>query len=354
MCDQSKRLFHRQRIKCIRSRWLKKKSRIVLSGTLHTPLDRCVRQCNQSMPICKVGQCSEALLELLEVWDVGGKCRVPWCVVDALGAPTSAEKYMRWVRSQIYRLNSALTRRYEVRLKAWPYPLACLYMEKFSVEHIDEVITKLLRARDTELHIYARGLRILYPTPADLKSLECRSLVRADMRAHMFGISFVERLNSSLTSGQGGPRAPGRSIPHAFREFFLRQLADVHVSRQGTHPLAPGSLDARPPTELVKSCPLCPVDNGASDTISPPGLLALEDTPADGAAQEQHVRVDAAALPSQSFAEPVIARRPNPDSITAGRYHHADGRGKKGLGSAFTCLRRINTWRPRSKQKVLL
>ena len=32
----------------------------------------------------QVGVCCERLLHLLESWDVGGKHRKPWCLLDAL------------------------------------------------------------------------------------------------------------------------------------------------------------------------------------------------------------------------------------------------------------------------------
>ena len=59
-----------------------------------------------------IGECSTKLLHLLDAWLVGGHNRVPWCIMDIVGAPLTDQKCMLFTRSAILRLSSAFARRF--------------------------------------------------------------------------------------------------------------------------------------------------------------------------------------------------------------------------------------------------
>jgi hypothetical protein len=124
--------------------------------------------------VSAVGLCFFELRLLLEHWLEGGASRKPWCILDVLQAPCRDPKFMRWVRSQILRMNSSLFRRYESRLAAWPYPLYALTSSHYSVEERTSVVRRLRAASGDMLDTYSRGLRVLYSSEEALLSHACR------------------------------------------------------------------------------------------------------------------------------------------------------------------------------------
>jgi hypothetical protein len=121
-----------------------------------------------------VAQCFQDMWSLLVKWLEGGPTRKPWCVLDVLQAPCREHSFMRWTRSQILRLNSALYRRYESRLAAWPHQLYAMTSDKFSAEQRASVAQRLLAASRDELDTYSRGIKVLFPTVDALLSHRCR------------------------------------------------------------------------------------------------------------------------------------------------------------------------------------
>ena len=147
----------------------------------------------------QVGVCCERLLHLLESWDVGGKHRKPWCLLDALRVDVRNGDFMIWTRAQILRLNSASRRRYDRRFGCWPYPLYAIpHINDFGEDHVNSVIERLLHATRRELDVYSLGVRTKHPSRESLKSASCMHLLSVDFEMHTYGIDFVERLNSTL------------------------------------------------------------------------------------------------------------------------------------------------------------
>lgn len=66
----------------------------------------------------KIGKCLHDLQALLANWTAGTAAPQAWCLLDVLRAPLQDESFLRWARSQLVRLSSALFRRYEVRFTA--------------------------------------------------------------------------------------------------------------------------------------------------------------------------------------------------------------------------------------------
>ena len=236
---------------------------------------------------------------------------------------------MRWSRSQIYRMNSSLRRRYDKRFSVWPFPLYIIPCPKSTEEEVDETIQALIDARRKDLDTYAYGISLLFPTKEQLKSKYCKMVLKADFDAHLYGIDFVERLNSGYTSGKQGHTGPARNAVHASRQFMLKQMVDVHISRGGRHPLDPEPLGKSPARESVAYMPLLDACSSAQSQgpssmssqlmDSTDGALhALEGAPpvARGAIEAYPAQSHGAELVAQrSFEEPLRVDRENPALI---------------------------------------
>lgn len=229
-----------------------------------------------------LGRCLQELLKLFNDWGgADGPRRGPWLLLRAMRAPMEDPQLMRWARSQILRLSSALYRRYEARLACWPYPLFRLVGSGWTDEDKAAVRAALLDADAEWLDIYSRGVRKLFPSDERLQSAECLAMLRTDCEAHPWSIDSMERLNSELTHGHT-KRAPARSLIHTARQALVRQAAVVHVARGGEEPLGRGALAAVPPTEVLHRMPLLPHSGvrGIADDVAAP---TLADRPDEGA-----------------------------------------------------------------------
>lgn len=211
-----------------------------------------------------IAKCLSDLLSLLDGWLEGGPLRVPWSLLDALKAPVRSEEFMRWARSQVLRLNSALFRRYEVRFSCWPYRLYGLQSPGFGDDEQVSVCQDLLAASREMLDVYSLGIRMRFPTVEALRSYECITTLKNDFRTHAYATDFVERLNAELARGHP-TRAPARSMAHASRESVLRQAAVEHRKRGGADPLRPAGLRQEPPFETLRCSPLLPIKAGDTD-----------------------------------------------------------------------------------------
>ena len=256
----------------------------------------------------QVGVCCERLLHLLESWDVGGKHRKPWCLLDALRVDVRNGDFMIWTRAQILRLNSASRRRYDRRFGSWPYPMYAIpHINDFGEDHVNSVIERLLHATRRELDVYSLGVRTKHPSRESLQSAQCMHLLSVDFEMHTYGIDFVERLNSTLTRG-GSTHGPGRSFVQHAREFLLGQARYVHMSRGGLDPLKPQTLDSEDlDIEEVSHPPFLAQPISTRDT---PHLAILDAPgsarPAGGEARpEEEISSHAG-----SFEEAIIVRRP--------------------------------------------
>ena len=164
-----------------------------------------------------VGKCMQKLLDLLDSWQVGGSSREPWALLGALGAPTMDEAFARWSRSQVLRMCSALYRRFEVRLSAWPYRLYALANDSFTEDEKIATARSLLQEDVVMLDVYSRGIRAMFPSVEQLLSRPCGTVLSTDFKVHPFGTDSVERLNAELARGHPS-RGPARNFSHMARE----------------------------------------------------------------------------------------------------------------------------------------
>lgn len=104
----------------------------------------------------KIAKCFNALLEIIN-WTIGGACRRPWCLLYVAHAPLDDQSFLRWCRSQVARMSSALFRRYEVRFSTWPYKLFKLVCLVFFEGERASVINSLLESWTEELDVYSRA-----------------------------------------------------------------------------------------------------------------------------------------------------------------------------------------------------
>eukprot|EP00959_Pyramimonas_sp_CCMP1952_P136861 2863671-Pyramimonas_sp.AAC.1 len=186
-----------------------------------------------------IGQFTEDMLGLLNVWDNGDASRRPWMLLDIMKVPMQCQIFSRWARSQILRLSSVMSRRYEVRFSALPYSMYPLSSPRASVaaKRATAERTRALAEHGEMLDCYTRGILRLFPTVNDMLSLKCQMVLNSDFRAHCYGSDQVERLNSEYTA-RHHVRAPGRNAVNAEREHLLHQLTMVHRRHGGEHPLA--------------------------------------------------------------------------------------------------------------------
>lgn len=265
-----------------------------------------------------VATCASELLKLLQTWRVGGRSRRPWCLLEALKAPFDDPAFAVWTRSQVLRLNSALFRRHELRLSAWPYRLYTLASNKFSQEDKCAVAREVSQARREVLDTYSLGVRGLYPNPEQLLSADCQALLQGDFAAHGYGTDFVERLNSELTAGHCR-RGPARNMSQAARKSLLAQTVVVHRAHGGEPPLAPGSLQCSAQRERL----LC---NPLQISSLPSNLAITDDVHADLADSagalvplaegSRNSPSHAGASTPQSFGQVCEFTRPSPAALT--------------------------------------
>ena len=210
-----------------------------------------------------MGQCSQRLLDLSETWLLGGKTRKPWALLDALGALVVEEGFLRWSRSQVLRISSALYRRFEGRLAAWPYRLYALANEFFTEEEKLATATALLQADVGVLDVYSRGIKAMFPTMQRLLSHRCATILAADFKVHPFGTDSVERLNAELARGHPS-RAPARTFSHMARESVLRQTLVERRAHNGIAPVGHGAMGKQEAREAVMCHPFLRLDDGSN------------------------------------------------------------------------------------------
>ncbi|CAK0821077.1 unnamed protein product, partial [Prorocentrum cordatum] len=166
-----------------------------------------------------IGQFTEDMLGLLNVWDNGDASRRPWMLLDIMKVPMQCQIFSRWARSQILRLSSVMSRRYEVRFSALPYSMYPLSSPRASVaaKRATAERTRALAEHGEMLDCYTRGILRLFPTVNDMLSLKCQMVLNSDFRAHCYGSDQVERLNSEYTA-RHHVRAPGVKDKESLQE----------------------------------------------------------------------------------------------------------------------------------------
>lgn len=281
----------------------------------------------------KVGKCAQSLHNLLCEWGAGGARRRPWCLLDVVRAPLEQEQFLRWARSQVLRLTSALFRRYESKFASWPYKLYALVCDEFTEEERQQVVADLMGADRQMLDTYSFGVRAAFPTAEQLRSAKCMDMLANDFRNHAHSIAQIERLNAELTRGHNS-RAPARNFAAAACHSVLRQAKAIHRARGGEEPLAPRALAKQPARERLMCSPLVlplvggakldgaedpskAIAGGASSSDLPGAQLAAEAGAALVPAQAESLLVAVGPHVEGSHAL-VVVERDNP-SLFGGR-----------------------------------
>lgn len=184
----------------------------------------------------KVGQCSQAFLDMLREWRNENKRRRPWGLLDALRVPLREQRYMRFVRGNVLRLSTASFRRYELKFSDLLYKMWLVVMGYLEEGEQVAVCERVLQTPQEEIDVYLRGFRNLYSSVELLLSKEARETYKTDMKHHWVSTDVIERLNSSILRSHP-PGAPARSFIYAARESVICQANALHKTRGGAAPL---------------------------------------------------------------------------------------------------------------------
>eukprot|EP00959_Pyramimonas_sp_CCMP1952_P431605 9038950-Pyramimonas_sp.AAC.1 len=239
----------------------------------------------------RIGAFSENMLRLIDNWNSGDPTRGHWVLLDILGAPLTNQEFAKWSRGQALKMNSIMSRRYEVRFATWPYKLYALSHGRSTEEEKNAIAREALAVNNYMVDCYTIGIRRLWPTPEALTSKACRVVLESDFRAHCYGTDQVERLNSEYTTRHTA-RAPGKNSVNSSREHLLGQLNAIHKKHGGMDPLSMDSICNIAREEVVTCSPLAlgsagvqPAGGPAPDARGDACRPALEDAPVDAEQQ---------------------------------------------------------------------
>eukprot|EP00959_Pyramimonas_sp_CCMP1952_P039441 825351-Pyramimonas_sp.AAC.1 len=76
-----------------------------------------------------------------------------------MNAPLRDQKFARWSRGQVLKMNSVMGRRYEARFSTWPYKLYPLSHNMSDEAERNRIAEEAHSAPDYMLDSYTRGIR---------------------------------------------------------------------------------------------------------------------------------------------------------------------------------------------------
>ena len=188
-----------------------------------------------------LGRFTAAMLDLIKNFSHSGEPDGKWFPSFALEVSIEDANFVKWIRAQVLRMNTAMSRRCELRFSSLPYPLYALPSEKFSPQQKFYVAHQTLQAAPKERGIYADGIVKSFDTTEKLLSAEFAHIIDTDLTNHPYGIDDIERLNSEV-SRLHAVRGSAREFGGAAEEAVLSQAAKIHMANGGKAPLAPDRL----------------------------------------------------------------------------------------------------------------
>ena len=163
--------------------------------------------------------------------------------MSLLDCPVSDHAFMKWARTQIIKMSSSITRRYEMKYSSWPYKLFKLSSPQWSeVEQLD-IAQSALRLDRCCLDTFTSGLRARFPTEGDLSSPASKATICSAFSALRLATDLSERQNAEINASKPS-RSSARDFSNFARESLLKQSRTEHMRRGGDDPLKPAELGA--------------------------------------------------------------------------------------------------------------
>ncbi|CAK0876512.1 unnamed protein product, partial [Prorocentrum cordatum] len=153
----------------------------------------------------RIGAFSENMLRLIDNWNSGDPTRGHWVLLDILGAPLTNQEFAKWSRGQALKMNSIMSRRYEVRFATWPYKLYALSHGRSTEEEKNAIAREALAVNNYMVDCYTIGIRRLWPTPEDAPVDAEQQLVVAE--PGIFHANFVEPISEQRPNPMLPPHA---------------------------------------------------------------------------------------------------------------------------------------------------
>lgn len=174
-------------------------------------------------------------------WDTDDSERMPWNVLDGIGAPTGDPDFATWSRGQLLRIVGMVTRRYEVKFGGWPFKLHRVGSSQYSLDERRATAAEALGLKRCCRDTFTHGICLRWPSIDQLMTREAAFTVRSSLGAMTLSTDHSERQNAEIAASRPH-RAGARDAAHFSRETLLKQARATHLHAGGLDPLRPSDL----------------------------------------------------------------------------------------------------------------
>lgn len=188
-----------------------------------------------------VGKVLAGLLHLLDTWASSDVLRRPLCVLHMVKAPHLDLGFAKWARSQVLCMAASMSRRFEFKLAAWPYPLFKLIAGGWSEGDKTLVAQAFCASPACCLGVFATGVRERFPARDAVRSPLATTVLTAAFSSHRVTTDWCERQHAEVTAARPS-RGAAREFVHFARENTLKQARVVHLTNGGQDPARPARV----------------------------------------------------------------------------------------------------------------